>query len=42
VITIDSTTTGTSLKDSSLGLSFEANDLALPGFTSGARSRASA
>ncbi len=35
VITIASTTTGTSLKDSSMGLSFEASDLALPGFTSG-------
>ena len=35
VITISSTTTGTSLTGSSLGLSFEASDLALPGFTSG-------
>jgi hypothetical protein len=35
VITIASTTTGTALNDSSTGLSFEASDLALPGFTSG-------
>ncbi|HEX6521370.1 MAG TPA: glycosyl hydrolase family 79 C-terminal domain-containing protein [Streptosporangiaceae bacterium] len=35
VITISSSTTGTSLTDSSLGLSFEASDLALPGFTGG-------
>ena len=35
VITIASSTTGTALTDSSLGLSFEASDLALPGFTSG-------
>jgi hypothetical protein len=35
VITIASSTTGTALTDSSLGLSFEASDLALPGFTGG-------
>jgi hypothetical protein len=35
VITIASTTTGTSLKTNSMGLSFEASDLARPGFTSG-------
>lgn len=35
VITISSSTTGTSLTNSSLGLSFEASDLALPGFTGG-------
>ena len=35
VVTIAPTTMGTSLKDSSLGLSFEASDLALPGFTAG-------
>jgi hypothetical protein len=35
VITIASTTTGTSLNESSMGLSFEASDLALGGFTSG-------
>ncbi|MFC1411956.1 glycosyl hydrolase family protein [Streptacidiphilus sp. N1-12] len=35
VITISPTTTGTSLTAGSLGLSFEASDLALPGFTSG-------
>jgi len=35
VVTIAPTTTGTSLNDSSPGLSFEASDLALPGFTSG-------
>ena len=35
VVTIASSTTGTSLKDSSLGLSFEASDLALPAFTAG-------
>jgi len=35
VITISPTTTGTSLTGSSAGLSFEASDLALPGFTGG-------
>ena len=35
VVTIAPTTMGTSLTGSSLGLSFEASDLALPGFTSG-------
>jgi hypothetical protein len=35
VITIAQTTTGTSLSQSSLGLSYEASDLALPSFTSG-------
>jgi Ricin-type beta-trefoil lectin domain/Glycosyl hydrolase family 79 C-terminal beta domain len=35
VITIAQTTTGTSLADDSLGLSFEASDLALPGFAGG-------
>jgi hypothetical protein len=35
VITISSTTTGTSLTQASAGLSFEASDLALPGFTGG-------
>jgi len=35
VITISSSATGTNLTDGSLGLSFEASDLALPGFTSG-------
>ena len=35
VITIAPTTTGTSLNADSLGLSFEASDLALPGFSSG-------
>ena len=35
VITISSSTTGTSLTNGSLGLSFEASDLALPGFTGG-------
>ena len=35
VITIAQTTTGTSLTADSPGLSFEASDLALPGFTSG-------
>jgi len=35
VVTIASTKMGTSLTDSSLGLSFEASDLALPGFTAG-------
>jgi hypothetical protein len=35
VITIASSTTGTALTASSPGLSFEASDLALPGFTSG-------
>lgn len=35
VVTITQTTTGTSLSASSLGLSYEASDLALPGFTSG-------
>ena len=35
VITIASSMTGTALTDSSLGLSFEASDLALPGFTAG-------
>src|ERR1700689_2184794 len=35
VITIAPTTTGTSLNADSLGLSFEASDLALPGFASG-------
>ena len=35
VITIASTTTGTALNAGSLGLSFEASDLALPGFASG-------
>jgi len=35
VITVSSAATGTSLTASSLGLSFEASDLALPGFTTG-------
>jgi hypothetical protein len=35
VITISPTTTGTSLTAASAGLSFEASDLALPGFTDG-------
>ncbi len=35
VITISSSTTGTSLTSGSLGLSFEASDLALPAFTGG-------
>ncbi|MHA6765640.1 glycosyl hydrolase family protein [Streptacidiphilus sp. PAMC 29251] len=35
VVTIAPTTTGTALTGGSLGLSFEASDLALPGFTSG-------
>src|ERR1700733_14496317 len=35
IITIAPTTTGTSLNADSLGLSFEASDLALPGFASG-------
>ena len=35
VITIASTTTGTALNADSLGLSFEASDLALPGFAAG-------
>lgn len=35
VITISSSTTGTSLTQGSLGLSYEVSDLALPGFTSG-------
>ena len=35
VITISPTTTGTSLTEASAGLSFEASDLALPGFTGG-------
>ena len=35
VITISATTTGTSLTEASAGLSFEASDLALPGFTGG-------
>jgi hypothetical protein len=35
VITISPTTTGTSLTAASAGLSFEASDLALPGFTAG-------
>jgi hypothetical protein len=35
VITIAQTPTGTSLKDDSEGLSFEASDLALPGFAGG-------
>ena len=35
VVTIAQTPTGTSLSGDSLGLSFEASDLALPGFTSG-------
>jgi hypothetical protein len=35
VITISPTTTGTSLTSASAGLSFEASDLALPGFTDG-------
>jgi hypothetical protein len=35
VVTITQTTTGTSLAASSPGLSYEASDLALPGFTSG-------
>ncbi|HZR49745.1 MAG TPA: glycosyl hydrolase family 79 C-terminal domain-containing protein [Streptosporangiaceae bacterium] len=35
VITISSSVTGTSLTNGSLGLSFEASDLALPGFTGG-------
>jgi hypothetical protein len=35
VITISATHTGTSLTEASAGLSFEASDLALPGFTAG-------
>ena len=35
VIVISPTTTGTSLTGASAGLSFEASDLALPGFTGG-------
>jgi hypothetical protein len=35
VITISPTTTGTSLTEASAGLSFEASDLALPGFAGG-------
>lgn len=35
VVTITQTTTGTSLNASSVGLSYEASDLALPGFASG-------
>ena len=35
VVTISQTPTGTSLAADSLGLSFEASDLALPGFTAG-------
>jgi hypothetical protein len=35
VITISPTTTGTALTQASAGLSFEASDLALPGFTGG-------
>jgi hypothetical protein len=35
VITISPTTTGTSLTEASAGLSFEADDLTLPGFASG-------
>ena len=35
VITISPTSTGTSLTQASAGLSFEASDLALPGFTAG-------
>jgi Ricin-type beta-trefoil lectin domain len=35
VITISPTSTGTSLTEASAGLSFEASDLALPGFTAG-------
>jgi hypothetical protein len=35
VITISPTSTGTSLSEASAGLSFEASDLALPGFTAG-------
>jgi hypothetical protein len=35
VVTISTSTTGTSLTAGSLGLSFEASDLALPGFTGG-------
>ena len=35
VVSIAASTTGTSLTDSSLGLSFEASDLAVPGFTAG-------
>jgi hypothetical protein len=35
VITISPTSTGTSLTEASAGLSFEASDLALPGFTGG-------
>ena len=35
VVTISPTSTGTSLSEDSLGLSFEASDLALPGFASG-------
>jgi hypothetical protein len=35
VITISPTTTGTSLTQASAGLSFEASDLALPGFAGG-------
>ena len=35
VVTIVQTTTGTSLTAGSLGLSYEASDLALPGFTAG-------
>jgi hypothetical protein len=35
VITVSASTTGTSLTNGSAGLSFEASDLALPGFTGG-------
>ncbi|HEY1488179.1 MAG TPA: glycosyl hydrolase family protein [Micromonosporaceae bacterium] len=35
IVAITQTSTGTSLQAGSLGLSFEASDLALPGFTSG-------
>jgi hypothetical protein len=35
VISVSPTTTGTSLTEASAGLSFEASDLALPGFTAG-------
>jgi len=35
VVTISNSTTGTSLTGGSLGLSYEASDLALPGFTGG-------
>ncbi|MBV9022681.1 MAG: hypothetical protein JO362_02470 [Streptomycetaceae bacterium] len=35
VVTIGQSTTGSSLTDSSLGVSYEASDLALPSFTSG-------